>query len=109
MSEKLFAPEQKNPAQNSNEELVTLANKLHEIDVQIKRISGAVLRFDGTDQVVNKDIPGYVSRTTADDVIDAMTPPETVEELTAKARDIIQQMLVIDPTVHLPTFDEYGY
>ncbi len=92
-----------------SDQLKKLADELLPLDLKIKELTRSLHKFDGTDAIVNKEMPGYVSTTNADDVLNAMTPLVEVGELTTKAQNIIEQMLVIDPSVRLPCFDEYGY
>lgn len=89
--------------------LKELSDELFAVDLQIKELSRSSQKFYGEDKKVNADMPGYMSTTTVDDVLNAMTPLSEIEKLNQKAKSIIEQMLILDPSVRLDCFNEYGY
>lgn len=89
--------------------LKELSDELFAVDLRIKELSRSSQKFYGEDVKVNASMPDYISNTTVDDVLNAMTPNSEIDKLNQQAKSIIEKMLVIDPTVRLDCFNEYGY
>jgi hypothetical protein len=93
------------------ETLKDLSRQLYETDLLLKDLKKANQRIIGTDQDAFTGMVGehYTEPLNINDVLKGVTSPEKIDQLHQQAKSIIEKMIVIDPTVKLDVFQEYGY
>lgn len=83
------------------ETLTSLTNQLFVIDTQIKEINRSREKLDGT---LDKNYDGMsgveMEPMNVENVLQGLTPQKQIEELTYKAKKIIEKILTIDSSVH---------